>query len=305
MACRFSRNVALVVALLLHVPAQSQSLSGSSGHLPTASTPDVGGEAGRSVDRRRVGTDALLPSGLSSLAAATPLVKMQVALSQGNRASRAADFGSGVLVSPCLVLTARHLLGAAVPATGAQAGTSSITLRFVGLDGNFTRQAKMVSAGGQSGRQRNPLLDDWALLFLSEPVERIEATQLLPSDCCVLSRMMAATVGYPADRFDRADPKPWVDPDCLVVARLIIGIVAANCQATSGNSGGPLLVKIGTSWHLAGVITRAPAAAAGGALAGKRSYAIPVEQYLIRQISATTLANPCKANSVKFDKNQK
>lgn len=299
MVCRLYRNVALVVTLLAHVPAQAQSLPGAASHLSTASQADVAVEPGRSVDRRLVGTDALLPAGFSSLAAATPLVKMQVAPSRGNRASRAVDFGSGVLVSPCLVLTARHLLGATVPLAGAQAGSSNITLRFVGANGHFTRQAQLVSAGGQSGRHRSALLDDWALLFLREPVDTVPAIRLLSSDCCVLPRMMAATVGYPADRFDRADPKPWVDPDCLVVARLIIGILAANCQVTSGNSGGPLLVKIGSGWYLAGIVTRAPAATSGGALAGKRSYAIPVENYLIRQIWNTNLENSCKLNDNK------
>ncbi|MEI6418050.1 MAG: trypsin-like peptidase domain-containing protein [Sphingomonadales bacterium] len=266
----------------LVTPAQPQTAQPEATVAPITPPPALG------ADRRRPANDAALPAELRTLAAAAPLVTTMALAGAQVQPRRDNDTGSGMLVSACLVLTAQHLLATTLPGA-----TTSITLRFVGAGGTVKRQARLVAAGGQLGRQRSALLDDWALLQLAEPMV-VPPLTLLPGACCARPRMAAASIGYPADHFRPDQPVPWIDPACMVVARMVIGMLAVDCQATSGNSGGPLLVKTAEGWRLAGIITRAPSAAAGGALAGKRSYAIPVEQFLARQIAEAGAATACQ-----------
>jgi len=203
---------------------------------------------------------------------------------------RAQEIGSGVLVAPCLVLTARHVLGEAAPSTGAQR-----IIEVVALPTSSTPSAGdsvplsatiAVMGGGRAGWRRRGLLDDWALLRIKRTPTWMQPVPLDETDCCRPDgRTRAALVGFAVDHFDPAAPVAWADPDCAVVERLANRIVATNCLATSGNSGGPVLLKRTAGWRVGAVLTRAQAPDAGGRVQAGMNFAIPIDSYLRRMVS--------------------
>ncbi|MBL8557422.1 MAG: trypsin-like peptidase domain-containing protein [Hyphomonadaceae bacterium] len=208
------------------------------------------------------------------------------------------ETGSGVLVDRCLVLTARHVLGP--PPGPGEERRIEVTWRphlarrdAVSL-GWTRRSARIVALGGGRGTRRTDLLDDWALIALDRPIKGIEPTPLDAHDCCAQSTTEPmALLGFPADHFERANPVPWVDPECRVSETLANGIVATSCQATSGNSGGPLLVLRAEGWRVAAVLTRANAPRIGGGVSGDENFAIPIDGFLRRVVARANLDASC------------
>ena len=141
-----------------------------------------------------------------------------------------------------------------------------------------------------STTRRDPLLDDWVLLRLDRAAP-VQPIRLADPDCCSFYRLpvKAAIGGYPADRIDRGNLGKWVDPGCELRLRLANSMFATNCQATSGNSGGPVLVRDSLGWGMAGLITRAPPPAPGRRISDNVSYAVGIGREIREAISTASL----------------
>lgn len=213
--------------------------------------------------------------------------------------TRAREVGSGVLVAPCLVLTARHVLGDGPPAPGQRREVQVIARSTAaqGSGGAVTTLPATVATlgGGAQGWLRRGLLDDWALLRIDRQPRWMKPVPLDDNDWRRLDgQTPAAVVGFVADHFDEGDPVAWADTDCAVVERLPIGVVATSCFATSGNSGGPVLVQRGGGeWRVGGIVTRAQAPDAEGRVRAGENFAIPADAFLRRTIAAARRDGAC------------
>ncbi|MBU7579463.1 MAG: trypsin-like peptidase domain-containing protein [Porphyrobacter sp.] len=195
------------------------------------------------------------------------------------------DGGTAILVSDCLMLTANHVFEALA------AGNNAVTLRvrFPALRGDADGEVKAFTArleSRPSGLWRDPVSDDWALLRLTES-PGLPPLALAPASCCGWQSLPApaAIAGFPADKFDARSPAMWIDPDCAITRRLPIPVFATDCQATSGNSGGPVLVMAEGGWKLAALLTRAPPPRRQGLSVGQTAYALAVEGRIARAIA--------------------
>lgn len=240
-------------------------------------------------DRRVPSGDAAVPSALAQAAQAVGFLD-----AGPPEPGSAPDGGSAILISDCLALTANHVVEAL--ASGKKA--VMLRLRFPTLTdekGGMRSFAATVEAR-PSGLWRDPVSDDWALLRLAE-APGLPPLEPAPATCCGWQTLPvpAAVAGFPADRFDAAAPVLWIDPACSIQRRLALPVLATDCQATSGNSGGPVLVQSGGGWKLAGMLTRAPPPKRRGLKAGQTTYALVIDG---RMASAIRRAKerPCAAS---------
>lgn len=241
--------------------------------------------------------DSRLPAGHPDVPPALALAAQSVAFVDTPAAASGemADGGSAILVSECLALTANHVFEAL--AGGDEAAT--LRLRFPALkqgEGEGRGDLKAFAARLETrpkGLWRDPIADDWALLRLAEP-PRLPPLALAPASCCGWQSLPApaAVAGFPADKFDPVTPSMWIDPDCAIMRRLPIPVLATDCEATSGNSGGPLLVQVDGGWKLAAVLTRAPGPRRRRLSGGQTAYALVVEGRIARAI-ARAMKEPC------------
>lgn len=207
------------------------------------------------------------------------------------------ETGSGVLVAPCLVLTARHVLGS--QSLEADIGRSITVSLFRRGSGKSIAQVQLAAtirvAGNGFGRWTNTSVDDdWVLLELSSVVDDIVPIELAQGNCCNPSKSSrAALVGFPVDEYVASRPIPWIDPDCRITERLANQMLVTNCIATSGNSGGPLLNESGSGWRLAGLLTRAAPPDMTGRATMSENFAIPIGPAIRRQIQRTQLSSKC------------
>lgn len=207
------------------------------------------------------------------------------------------ETGTGFLVAPCIVMTARHVLGRP-PVTSTV--TRSIQVTFFRRDGGgqivpVSRTATVRAMGGGSGRWSNQSVnDDWALLELAGVAMDVLPVGPAPDDCCAPRQgRRFALAGFPADHFDPVTPTPWVDPDCRVTERLANRMLATNCVATSGNSGGPLLVLSDQGWRVAGILTRAAPPDALGRARRADNFVLPLNEFLRRQVDRAWRSSAC------------
>lgn len=243
--------------------------------------------------------DSRLPAGHPDVPPALALAAQSVAFVDTLAAASGemADGGTAILVSECLALTANHVFEAL--AGGDEAAT--LRLRFPALKqggngGEGRGDLKAFAARLETrpkGLWRDPVADDWALLRLAEP-PGLPPLVLAPASCCGWQSLPApaAVAGFPADKFDAATPSMWIDPDCAITRRLPIPVLATDCEATSGNSGGPLLVQVDGGWKLAAVLTRAPGPRRRRLTGGQTAYALIIEGRIARAI-ARAMKEPC------------
>lgn len=263
--------------------------------LAAALTPGAGAQPDDASGRIR--QLELEDAQLAGAAGAVVLVRSFSEIGAAGTGRIVEDAGSGVLVTPCHVLTARHVLGVEESALAPVSRTFSISLSNRAHDGSpaagfSVLPARLVEQGGQKGARRSALFDDWAILELSSPIAGFAPLPLLPGNCCGARAQRAALAGFPGDLSDPEAPEMWIDPDCAITRKLANRIVVTDCAATSGNSGGPILVLSETGWALAAMLTRAPASPSGGPVRGADNYALPIDRFLKGRIA--DLAASCE-----------
>lgn len=253
------------------------------------------------ADRRVPVSDTTLSASIKRASEAVGIVHSEFPPSSPAGFLDGSETGSGVLFAPCLVLTARHVLG--VQPIDASAGrTIKVTFFHYTPDGTrktLVREARVRANGGGRGRWSNlNVVEDWAILELATPLKEIAPISLEPVNCCgpIQSRRIAL-VGFPADHFDGNDPEAWVDPDCRIAQRLANGMLMTTCLATSGNSGGPLLMQVGDRWVLGGLLTRAAPPDALGRAQRADNFALPVGNYLRREMRSVQASSACPAST--------
>ncbi|MCY1647789.1 serine protease [Caulobacter sp. SL161] len=248
------------------------------------------------VDRRLPVADLAPNDRLSMAGQAVVLVRSRFPSAPGDVLDTS-ETGSGVLVAPCLVLTARHVLGTAPidPAIGRSVETTLFSHTATGEFKPSTSMAVVRAAGGGFGVWTNrSVTDDWALLELKQMPANARPVALEPVDSGVpQSSRRVALVGFPADHFDPAEPRPWVDPDCRVTEQLANRMLVTSCVATSGNSGGPLLVLGEGGWRLAGLLTRAAPLDVTGRVTLADNFVLPLTGRIRGQIEEIARSNRC------------
>jgi protease YdgD len=168
---------------------------------------------------------------------------------------------SGVLLAPDRVLTAAHCLVA--PATGRVVQPGRVHA-LLGYDrGEYRAHAvgRSLRLGpGFDPASRGPIGADWAVLRLATPLPG-PALPLAPLPAAGTSAMLG---GWQQDRAHAL----LADTACRVEARLRDAagrvLLRHDCAGTRGSSGGPLLVRHGDGWAIAGIAAGAVPQARGG-----------------------------------------
>ncbi|MGK7863961.1 trypsin-like serine peptidase [Falsiroseomonas sp. E2-1-a4] len=169
---------------------------------------------------------------------------------------------TGVLIAPDRVLTAAHCLVARLTRRLVLPGRVHV---LAGYDrGNFTAHAtgaRLQVGPGFRPETSGPIGADWALLRLATPLPG----PTLPLAATLPAAGAAAMLG--GWQQDRAHAL-LADTDCQVQAVLRDAegrlLLRHGCAATRGVSGGPLLVRHGEGWAVAGVAVGATSGAQGG-----------------------------------------
>jgi len=205
---------------------------------------------------------AQLP-GVADSAARRPVTVAQAPWSSLVRVqSEAGGRCTGVLIAPDRVLTAAHCLVARVTRRLIQPGRVHV---LAGYDrGAFTAHATGAAlrvGPGFRPETSGPIGADWAVLRLATPLPgpTLKLAEALP-----VAGAAAMLGGWQQDRAHAL----LADTDCQVRAvlrdeegRLLL---RHGCAATRGVSGGPLLVRQGEGWAVAGVAVGAASGAQGG-----------------------------------------
>lgn len=167
---------------------------------------------------------------------------------------------TGVVIAPQRVATAAHCLVA--PRTGRLVQAARVHV-LVGYDrGDFTMHAHartIIVGPGFVAERRGPASADWAILEL----ERTLAVPALPFADAAAPGTPAMLGGWQRDRAHALR----ADIACRIVAptRDDAGaLLSHDCNATSGASGGPLLVRAGDGWAIAGIAIAAHRDQRGG-----------------------------------------
>ncbi|NGM21369.1 trypsin-like serine protease [Roseomonas stagni] len=168
---------------------------------------------------------------------------------------------TGALIAPDRVLTAAHCLVA--PRTG-NLVLPTRTHVLAGYErGEFRAHATVREfrlGPGFDPASRGPFGADWALLRLASPLPG----PTLPRAPLPAAGTPAMLAGFQQDRAHAL----LADTDCAIEApyrdearRLLL---RHGCAATRGASGGPLLVRQGEGWAIAGIAAGAQRQARGG-----------------------------------------
>jgi protease YdgD len=200
--------------------------------------------------------------GLGDTAARRPALVAEAPWSSLVRVqSEAGGQCTGVLVAPGRVLTAAHCLVAR--RTGRLLQPDRVHV-LAGYDrGEFRTQARVASlrvAPGFDATTAGPLGADWAVLHLAAPLP----LPVLPLAGLPARGASAMLGGWQQDRAHAL----LADTDCPVLALVVDNagrlLLQHGCAGTRGVSGGPLLVRQGAGWAVAGVAVGAMRQGRGG-----------------------------------------
>jgi hypothetical protein len=155
---------------------------------------------------------------------------------------------TGVLVAPDLVLTAAHCVAH-------ETGLMESIQFIAGMNG--TRRAATSAAVEvlrypvwDHATGKNKLRLDLAVLRLGRliPASKVKAIGLLPQGSVMPET--GALLGYQNSKHRRLHGRF----DCSLERTRVLNVIVSDCTVTSGNSGGPVLVRQGSESLLAGII---------------------------------------------------
>ncbi len=173
---------------------------------------------------------------------------------------------SGGLVAENIVLTAAHCLYDQRLKQMVSAGMIHFLAGYA--HGEYLAHSRASSYiygekfNGALGADRRNLPYDWALVVLREPIGREHGSlslhkSFIPDEAGhvgLLNSPVVTTAGYPKDRAHILS----LEENCSIHKAMGGGIVLlTSCIALHGDSGGPILQKIGEEWMLIGIQTSA------------------------------------------------
>jgi len=222
--------------------------------------PSVAGAADRPALPGIGGDDRRVPVPLEE-APWRSLVRVQTNL--GGRCT-------GALVAPNRVLTAAHCLFNA--RTRRFFPESSLHVLFGYARGDYSRHVTVSAVATDPAYDpaaaRPDLAADWAVLTLAEAAPA--AVPPLPPAAGPLAAGTPVMLGgYSQDRAQIL----MADRACRVLGAGS-GLIAHDCDATRGTSGGPLLVRDGAGWAVGGV------GVAAGRGPERRNFAVPTARFV-------------------------
>lgn len=168
---------------------------------------------------------------------------------------------TGAVIAPRSVVTAAHCLVAA--RTGVVVHPDRVHVLVGYARGRFTTHARVIALALGPGfvpRLLAPRSADWAILTLGLPIPAAPPLRLMPDVGVGTAAMLG---GWQRDRAHLL----LADTRCRVAAfmREAAGpLLSHDCSATRGASGGPLLVRTGADWAIAGIAVTANTDESGG-----------------------------------------
>ncbi len=201
---------------------------------------------------------------------------------------------SGTLVAANIVLTAAHCLFSKASGQMVVPGIVHFVAGYSRGEHLGHSKVKTYRVGdgyrGEEGATRENVQHDWALLVLEESLgnelgfltvpegwfEPPKPTALpRPTKRKVQITSDITTAGYPGDRKHILS----LEENCNIITTANEGrILLTSCIALKGDSGGPILQKVGDGWHIIGVQTSA--LRAGDKISGVGLSAIVYQPYL-------------------------
>lgn len=149
--------------------------------------------------------------------------------------------GTGWVTDSCLVLTAKHNIGAKQNIIGQKIEFYVGQTTIPGKNFQFTESGIVVASGNPSGDSKDELLRDWALIRLNSRIGSkvgvIPTFQYSGEDARTCKSLEVA--GFPGEK---PLPDLWWQGDCKLSSSGDT-LYAISCPITQGNSGGPLLCR--------------------------------------------------------------
>lgn len=182
---------------------------------------------------------------------------------------------TGAVVAPTRVLTAAHCLFNG--RTRRFFPESSLHVLFGYERGDYSRHMRVTAIATDPAYDpaavRPDPSADWAVLTLGGPAPA-EAPPLPLADRPPVAGAAAMLGGYSQDRAQIL----MADRECRIRGAVVggagPGLIVHDCDATRGTSGGPLLVRAGDGWAVAGV------GVAAGQGPERRNFAVPTARFV-------------------------
>ncbi|MGZ3806025.1 MAG: trypsin-like serine peptidase, partial [Pseudobdellovibrionaceae bacterium] len=159
-------------------------------------------------------------------------------------------WGSGFLVSPCLVLTNLHVLyetkNSKTPRSDAefsvgQTGSAKNPFSYPLIPG------KVVAKGDYKGEEHGESSNsDWAVIKLSKSVgNSVGYIKLYQMSLEAMGNRPVITAGFPADKSEEGKDvsQLYGDNKCKILGFSVFSYIFHTCQTTPGQSGSPLLTQ--------------------------------------------------------------
>jgi protease YdgD len=167
---------------------------------------------------------------------------------------------TGALIASSVVLTAAHCLYNFRTRALLQAGSLHVLIGYDRANYRWHRMVTHYAVGpGFDGTKGGLQVSDWARLELDAPIPGAVAPLPVTAEAPA-SGAAIALAGYNQDRAQIL----MADLGCHITSTPMVGgmaLIAHDCDATRGTSGGPLLMRLRGNWTVIGINIGATASA--------------------------------------------